>query len=201
MRHGMMALVGVVMLSWSGTSLAASLADRAQGFEGSFTSAGVASPGLGLPHASQLHLLPAGAAGAKAKVEPVQMEDSTRAMLAVVLTILVGFGTGHFIIGDGAAWLFLGLDLAIAVGVIGIWVAGYATLLSGGFPAFMVVAIPVLVIAALVVKIWEVVDIIFKSGIAAGPKPEEGEAILPRSGDLARSAFQPAMANGLNLRF
>src|SRR5512140_1602887 len=135
MRYGMMALVGAVMLSWSGTSLAASLADRALGFEGSFTSQGVASPGLSLPHASQLHLLPAGAAGAKDKGQAVHTDDSSRGILAVVLTLVVGSATGHFTVGAGAAWLSLGLDIGIIVGFTAAWAATAATIMSGGVPA------------------------------------------------------------------
>jgi len=130
----------------------------------------------------------------------VQMDDSTRAIIATVLGLLVGFGSGHFVLGDGAAWLFLTLDVGVIAGIVGIWVAAYATILSGAVPFFIFIATPILVLAALVVRIWEFVDVLMKSGIAAGP-PAQSEVIVPRTGAFAQSAFQPAMANGLSLRF
>jgi len=190
----MVLVASIVVSSWAGTARASGLLDTPMELKLSFPSAPAApDSALHLVDVQQsFGLLAAGQVAGS-------MDPGTRGILALALTFFIGFGTGHFVLGDGAAVLFLLLDAGCLVGYFVIVAAAAAAIVAGVPPVWVVVA-PLLLVAYLGIRIWEFVDTLFKSGLMAGGK--KLEAILPGGGlQVGAPPFAPMAANGLNWRF
>jgi hypothetical protein len=173
MRHGTIALVGAAMLSWSGSSLAAGLADRAPAF----------------------HLMAAGSGEGSGGAKVI---DPSMAAVGLVVGLVVGFGVGEFVAGDARmGFTFLLINGALAAGIAGFMVAGALMAIPP------VVGFWGLIIGfwgLFGVRVWELVDLTVKLVVAYKPPPSS-EVILPRGGELAQRAFVPALANAVSFRF
>jgi hypothetical protein len=133
----------------------------------------------------------------------------TKAIIAVVLAAVISFGVGHFFWGDvGTGIMFLVLELGLLVAgfiiipiLVGIFIASGASALAVLFPIIGLV----LNLAALGIYIWQLYDIVMKTGILGGG----GDVPAPpaiRSGveDVAAASpprMQPAFANALAFSF
>lgn len=126
----------------------------------------------------------------------------SRGVIASILSFLVGFGVGHFVLGDGMAMTFLLLDVALIVGIIGLTAAAAAVVAGGGIPVFAF-AIPLVSLAYTGVRIWEFVDCLLKSfNLMGGGARASVPAILPRGQEhTGFAALKPVAANGLAFRF
>ena len=198
----MILVVSAILVSWAGTAHAADLLGTSPQVKLSLSSPFADTPrftpqllepgdmlALGMPDGAARTLLGQGAS----------MDSGTRSIIALLLTIFIGFGTGHFVIGDGAAVLFLGLEVGLVAAVIVIYAAAFAAAAGGVLPVFIFLA-PIALLGYAGVRIWELVDCIFKSGIVGGGS--RSAAILPTGPELTRGfAFQPMAANGPVWRF
>jgi len=198
-------VVSAILASWAGTAHAADLLGTPLQTELKLSSPFADTPRftpqllepgdlqtLGMPGSAPFKLMAEGGGGAS-------MDSGTRSIIALLLTIFIGFGTGHFVLGDGGAVLFLGLEVGLIAAVIVIYAAAFAVATGGVLPVFIFLA-PLALLGYAGVRIWELVDCIFKSGLVGGGS--RSAAILPTGPELTRGfTFQPMAANGPVWRF
>lgn len=192
----MILVVSAILSSWAGTARAADLFDTPMELKLSspFAETSRSAPRL-LEANAPFRLLAEGSPASGG----AQMDSGARSIIALALSFFVGFGTGHFVLGDGSAVLFLGLDIVLIATAIGVYVAAVAAIANGVVPAFIFIA-PLALLVYSGVRIWELVDCIFKSGVIGGSK--SSAAILPHGPEVARAtAFQVMAANGPAWRF
>jgi hypothetical protein len=130
--------------------------------------------------------------------------DSSRDIAAIIVAVFVGFGIGHMIVGDVPRGLmFLGIELGVVVVAIAISVIIFATASSGATvsPGLFII-FPLAGLAMLGIRIWEVVDLVFRTGVTESRTDARAAVItVDRRWSGDPHGVQPAFANVFNRRF
>ena len=130
--------------------------------------------------------------------------DNSRDLAAVIVAVFVGFGIGHMIVGDVPRGLmFLAIELGVVVVAIAIPIIVFATASSGATVApGLFIIFPLAAVAMLGIRIWEIVDLVLRTGITESRKDARAAVIaVDRRWSGEPHAVQPAFANVFNLRF